>query len=64
MQFSVRCLASFIHAGLAKSTASIVKTQSDYIFISIYAAFKLVCLSIKKQVNPFVLKAKLYLKAI
>ena len=52
------------NAGLAKSPASAVKTQSNHIFMSIYSAFKLACLSVKTRMNPFALKAKLYLKAI
>ena len=52
------------NAGLAKSPASAVQTQSNHIFMSIYAAFKLACLSVKKRMNPFALKAKLYLKAL
>ena len=52
------------NASMAKSPASKVKTQSNHIFMSIYAAFKLACLSLKKHTNPFALKAKLYIKAI
>ncbi len=48
------------NTGLAKS----VITQSNHIFMSLYAAAKLECLSIKTGLNPFTLKRKLYLKAI
>jgi len=41
-----------------------VKTQSNHIFASIYAAFKLEILKIKHHTNHFALKSKLYLKAL
>ena len=52
------------NANLAKSPTKIVKTQSNHIFMAIYASFKLNRLSIKFKMNPFALKSKLYLKAI
>jgi hypothetical protein len=49
---------------VATSTATQrVKTQGNPVFLSIYAAFRLECLSIKHKLNPFALRAKLYLKA-
>ena len=52
------------NAALAKSPTQRVRTQGNHIFQSIYAAFRLECLSIKHKLNPFALRAKLYLKAV
>jgi hypothetical protein len=52
------------NAALAKSPTQRVRTQSNHIFLSIYAAFRLECLSIKHKLNHFAPRAKLYLKAI
>ena len=38
-------------------------TQSNHIFMALYAAARLECLSIRKNLNTFALKQKLYLKA-
>jgi len=51
------------NANLAKSPTRRVRTQSNHIFLSICAAFKLECLSIRKQINHFALKRKLLVKA-
>ena len=51
------------NAALAKSPTRRVQTQGNHIFLSIYAAFRLECLSIKHKLNHFALRAKLYLKA-
>jgi IS4 transposase len=51
------------NAALAKSPTQRVRTQSNHVFLSIYAAFRLECLSIKHKLNHFALRAKLYLKA-
>ena len=52
------------NAALAKSPAKTVRTQSNHIFMSLYAGARLECLSIKKKINSFALKSKLYMKAI
>jgi hypothetical protein len=51
------------NAALAKSPTQRVRTQGNHVFLSIYAAFRLECLSIKHKLNHFALRAKLYLKA-
>ena len=51
------------NAALAKSPTQRVRTQGNHVFMSIYAAFRLECLSIKHKLNHFALRAKLYLKA-
>ena len=52
------------NAALAKSPTQRVRTQSNHVFLSIYAAFRLESLSIKHKLNHFALRAKLYLKAV
>ena len=52
------------NAALAKSPTQRVRTQGNHVFLSIYAAFRLECLSIKHKLNHFALRAKLYLKAV
>lgn len=52
------------NTALAKSPAKIPKTQSNHIFMSLIAGARLECLSIKKKMNTFALKNKLYLTAI
>ncbi|MCE2449223.1 MAG: transposase [Candidatus Latescibacteria bacterium] len=52
------------HAALAKSPTKRVRTQSNHVFMAIYAAFSLEWLRIKQRMNPFALRSKLYLKAI
>lgn len=51
------------NASLAKSPTQRVRAQGNHVFLSIYAAFRLECLSIKQKLNHFALRAKLYLKA-
>lgn len=51
------------NAGLAKSPTRTKKTQYNYVFMAIYAVFKLECLKIKFKVNHFALRAKLFIKA-
>ena len=48
---------------LAKSPTKTVRTQSNHIFLSILAFFKLECLKIKHKLNHFALRAKLLIKA-
>ncbi|BBP00478.1 IS701 family transposase [Sulfuriferula nivalis] len=51
------------NANLAMSPTRTVRTQSNHIFMSICAAFKLECLSIKSKPNPFALCRKLFINA-
>jgi len=51
------------NAALAKSPTQKVRTQGNHVFLSVYAAFQLECLSLKHKLNHFALRAKLYLKA-
>jgi len=51
------------NTALAKSPTQRVRTQGNHVFLSIYAAFRLECLSLKHKMNHFALRAKLYLKA-
>ena len=46
------------NAGLAKSPTQALRTQSSHIFMSIYAAFKLECLSLKAGLNLRALRAR------
>jgi hypothetical protein len=52
------------NATLAKSPTQRVRTQGNRVFLPIYAAFRLECLSIKRKFNQFALRAKLYLKSV
>jgi hypothetical protein len=52
------------NAALAKSPTQRVRTQSNHVFLSIYAAFRLECLSIRHKPNHFSLRAKLHMKAV
>ena len=51
------------NAGLAKSPTRTVTTQSNHVFMSIYAVFKLECLKIKHKTNHFALRAKFLIRA-
>lgn len=51
------------NTSMAKSPARTVRTQSNHVFMSIYAAARLECLSLKQGLNTFALKTKLYIKA-
>jgi len=51
------------NAALAKSPTQTVRTQSNHVFMAIYAVFKLQCLSIKTKINPFALRLKLLINA-
>jgi len=51
------------NANLGKSPTKRIRTQSNHIFMSFYAAFKLQCLSIKSKLNPFSLQRKLLINA-
>ena len=51
------------NANMSKSPTKRVRTQANHIFMSIYATFKLECLSAKKKLNHFALKQKLLVNA-
>jgi len=51
------------NANLAKSPTRTLRTQSNHVFMAIYAAFKLECLSITNKLNPFALCRKLLINA-
>jgi hypothetical protein len=51
------------NAGLAKSPTQTVTTQSNHVFMSIVAVFKLECLKMQHHLNHFALRAKLLMKA-
>jgi uncharacterized pyridoxamine 5'-phosphate oxidase family protein len=51
------------NASLAKSPTQTRKTQSNHVFMSICAAFKLECLSVKNKLNPFAMCRKLLINA-
>ena len=51
------------NASLAKSPTQTTKTQSNHVFMSICAAFKLECLSLKNKLSPFAMCRKLLIKA-
>ncbi len=52
------------NAALAKSPTRRVKTQSNHIFASIIAVFKLECLKMKQEMNHFALRGKLYPESV
>ncbi len=51
------------HVCLCKSPTKRVRTQSNHIFTSIYAFFKLEYLSLKSELNPTALRTKFYISA-
>ncbi len=51
------------HVCLYKSPTKRVRTQSNHIFTSIYAFFKLEYLSLKSELNPTALRTKFYISA-
>lgn len=51
------------NASLAKSPTRTLRTQCNHVFMAICAAFKLECLSMKSQLNPFALCRKLLINA-
>ena len=52
------------NTGLAKSPTQSIRTQSNHIFMSIYAAFQLECLKLKHKINHFSLRNRIYLTAL
>ena len=51
------------NAGLARSPTQTLRTQSNHVFMAIYAVFKLQYLSLKTRINPFALRLKLLINA-
>ena len=51
------------NAGMAKSPTQALRTQSNHILMAIYAVSKLECLSVKRKINPFALRFKLFINA-
>lgn len=51
------------NASLAKSPTQTTKTQSNHVFMSICAAFKLECLGLKNKLSPFAMCRKLLINA-
>ena len=51
-------------AALAKSPTKRVRTQSNHVFMALYAAFRIECLRIRHHMKHFALRAQLYRKAI
>ena len=49
-----------MNAGLCKSPTKTVRTQTNHIFASIYAFFKLECLRKINNLNHFAMRAKIY----
>jgi len=52
------------NASLEKSPTRVKRTQTNHFFASIYAFVKLEQLKIKKSINHFAIKAKLYINAL
>ncbi|PWQ96851.1 IS701 family transposase [Leucothrix pacifica] len=52
------------NTGMAKSPAKTVRTQSNHIFMSLYATARLEGLSMKQGLNKFAMKTRLYTKAL
>jgi IS4 transposase len=52
------------NTGLANSPTKSIRTQSNQIFMSIYAAFQLECLKLKHKMNHFALRNCIYVKAL
>ena len=52
------------NTGMEKSPARTVRTQSNHIFMSLYATARLEMFSLQQNVNKFALKSKLYINAI
>jgi hypothetical protein len=50
--------------GLEKSPTKCIRTQSNHVFMAIYAAFQLECLHLKHKMTHFALRNQLYIKAL
>ncbi|MDQ7005500.1 MAG: hypothetical protein Q9N67_11525 [Ghiorsea sp.] len=47
-----------------RNISKVKRTQSNHVFMSLYAAAQLETLSIIKKMNAFALKRQLYIKAV
>jgi len=52
------------NVGLAKSPTKSIRTQSNHVFMAIYAAFQLECLHLKHKMTHFALRNQMYVKAL
>ncbi|PKM10004.1 MAG: IS701 family transposase [Gammaproteobacteria bacterium HGW-Gammaproteobacteria-3] len=52
------------NVGLAKSPTQCIRTQSNHVFMAIYAAFQLEYLHLTHKMNHFALRSKLYIGAL
>lgn len=52
------------NTSLAKSPTKCVRTQTNHIFMPIYAAFQLERLKLKHHMNHFALRGRIYVKAL
>ena len=52
------------NTSLAKSPTKSIRTQSNHVFMSIYAAFQLECLKLKHKMNHFALRNRIYITAL
>lgn len=52
------------NTALAKSPTKSIRTQSNHIFMSVYAAFQLECLKLKHKINHFALRNRIYVTAL
>lgn len=53
-----------VNASLAKSPTKTIRTQSNHVFSSIYAFFKLERMKMAQKINHFALRSRLCLKAV
>ena len=49
---------------MAKSPTKCIRTPTNHIFMSIYAAFQLECLKSKHKMNHFALRSRIYIRAL
>lgn len=52
------------NTALAKSPTKSIRSQSNHIFMSIYAAFQLERLKLKHKINHFALRNRIYVRAL
>lgn len=52
------------NVSLEKSPTHCMRTQSNHVFMAVYAAFQLECLHLKHKLNHFALRGKLYIAAL
>ena len=66
IRWKVECFHKSLksEAALAKSPTKRVRTQSNHVFMALYAAFQIECLRVRHHMKHFALRAQLYRKAI